>query len=225
MVKPVQVLYFLGQISLHICFCKLNAKFNQFTVADWWNSYGGQCKDLQKLAIRIVSQCNSSSGCERNWSTFALVHTKLRNKLSYDKLMKLVYVHYNLKLYIQQFEADFQSLKEKETDPYSLMMDAAFFYEANPIMDWLCHSRSESTPILDEYDLEADDWTMPGGFLIDELQMDISEVAAFRRKLCFGQKGGKKKRKVQLEEDEPEDLFEDDSNSDSPHGSPIYAKL
>jgi len=92
-------------------------------------------------------------------------------------------------------------------------------------MDWLCHSRSESTPILDEYDLEADDWTMPGGFLIDELQMDISKVAAFKRKLCFGQKGGKKKRKVQLEEDEPEDLFEDDSNSDSPHGSPIYAKL
>ena len=139
--------------------------------------------------------------------------------------MKLVYVHYNLKLYIQQFEADFQSLKEKETDPYSLMMDAAFFYEANPIMDWLCHSRSESTPILDEYDLEADDWTMPGGFLIDELQMDISKVAAFKRKLCFGQKGGKKKRKVQLEEDETEDLFEDDSNSDSPHGSPIYAEL
>ena len=222
MLKPLQVLYFLVHISLHNCFCKVNAKFNQFIAADWWKSYGGQCKDLQKLAMRIVSQCNSSSGCERNWSTFALVHTKLRNKLSYDKLMKLVYVHYNLKLCIQQFEADFQSLKEKETDPYSLMMDAAFFDEANPILDWLCHSRSESTPVLDEYDHEADDWTMPGGFLIDELQMDISEVTAFKRKLCFGQKDGKKKGKVHFEEDE--DLFEDGSDSDSPHGSPVYAE-
>jgi hypothetical protein len=66
---------------------------------------------------------------------------------------------------------------------------------------------------------------MPGGFLIDELQMDISEVTAFNRKLCFGQKGGKKKGKnVHFEEDEPEDLFEDGSDSDSPHGSPVYAE-
>jgi hypothetical protein len=174
--------------------------------------------------MRIVSQCNSSSGCERNWSTFALVHTKLRNKLSYDKLMKLVYVHYNIKLYIQQFEADFESLKEKETDPYSLMMDAAVFDESNPIMDWLCHSRSESTPVLDEYDFEADDWACPGGFLIDQLQMDMTEVTAFKRKLFFGRNGGKKKGKVQIEEDEYEDLFEDNSDSDSPHGSPEYAE-
>lgn len=173
--------------------------------------------------MRIVSQCNSSSGCERNWSTFALVHTKLRNKLKYDKLMKLVYVHYNLKLYIQQFEADFKSLKQ-ETDPYSLMMDAAIYDETNPIMDWLCHSRSESTPVMDEYDSESDDWTMPGGFLIEELQMDLSELAAFKRKLGFGRKGGRKKGKVQFEEDEPEDLFEDNSDSDSPHGSPVYAE-
>jgi hypothetical protein len=79
--------------------------------------------------------------------------------------MKLVYVHYNIKLYIQQFEADFESLKEKETDPYSLMMDAAVFDESNPIMDWLCHSRSESTLVLDEYDFEVDDWACLEAFL------------------------------------------------------------
>nr|CAB3494695.1 unnamed protein product [Digitaria exilis]CAB3498352.1 unnamed protein product [Digitaria exilis] len=54
--------------------------------------------------------------------------------------------------------------------------------------------------------------------------MDMSEVAAFKRKLCFSRKGGKKKGKVQFEEDEPEDLFEDNSDSDSPHGSPLYAE-
>jgi hypothetical protein len=53
---------------------------------------------LQGCALRIVSQCCSSSGCEKNWSTFALIHTKVRNRLSYKKLYKLVYVNYNLRI-------------------------------------------------------------------------------------------------------------------------------
>uniref|UniRef100_A0A452XQ81 HAT C-terminal dimerisation domain-containing protein n=1 Tax=Aegilops tauschii subsp. strangulata TaxID=200361 RepID=A0A452XQ81_AEGTS len=47
--------------------------------------------------MRICLQCVSSSGCERNWSAFALVHTKQKKKtrLLYDKI---VCVLYNLKL-------------------------------------------------------------------------------------------------------------------------------
>ena len=59
---------------------------------------------LQKYAMRIVSHCVSSSGCERNWSTFALIHTKVGNRLSYIKLTKLVYTRYNLQLRLQQNE-------------------------------------------------------------------------------------------------------------------------
>lgn len=79
---------------------------------------------------------------------FALVHTKLRNRLSYDKLHKLVSVHYNLKLRIQQYEDDIHSLQdmqiqhEMDSDPYSMLMDAAVFDDRNPIMDWLVNSRS-----------------------------------------------------------------------------------
>jgi hypothetical protein len=73
-------------------------------LADWWDQYGGDYLDLQYFAKRIVAQCMSSSGCEQNWSTFALVRTKLRNRL--------VYVHYNLKLHIQQFEADIHSIQD-----------------------------------------------------------------------------------------------------------------
>ncbi|CAN6222289.1 unnamed protein product [Urochloa humidicola] len=190
--------------------------------AQWWNQYGGQCKELQKLAKLIVSQCMSSSGCERNWSTFALVHTKVRNKLSYEKLHKLVFVHYNLKLAIQQFEADFQSLRQKDADPCSMMMDVALFDEDNPIMDWLSNSMSESRPILDEYDESDDEWNTPGGFLISDLNMQPEEVLAFKRKLCFVRKGGKKKGKV-VRLDEEEEEFED-GESDSSHGSPVYAE-
>jgi hypothetical protein len=164
----------------------------------------------------------SSSGCERNWSTFALVHSKLRNRLGYEKLHKLVYVHYNLKLAIQQFEVDFKTLKEKDPDPCTMMMELALFDEENPIMDWLSNSRTHSTPILDEYDESDDDWTTPGGFLIDELQMRPEEVTAFKRKLCFDKKGGKKKVRVGLDEEEEEEEEFCDYESDSSHGSPVY---
>lgn len=41
--------------------------------ADWWESYGDECPELQKVAIRILSLTCSSSGCERNWSAFEMV--------------------------------------------------------------------------------------------------------------------------------------------------------
>ncbi|KAF7844713.1 zf-BED domain-containing protein/DUF659 domain-containing protein/Dimer_Tnp_hAT domain-containing protein [Senna tora] len=37
------------------------------------DSYGDQCLELQKFAIRILSLTCSSSGCERNWSAFEMV--------------------------------------------------------------------------------------------------------------------------------------------------------
>ncbi|RWR93355.1 hypothetical protein CKAN_02260300 [Cinnamomum micranthum f. kanehirae] len=37
---------------------------------NWWDQYGIDCPKLQTLAIRMISQCCSSSGCERNWSIF-----------------------------------------------------------------------------------------------------------------------------------------------------------
>jgi hypothetical protein len=49
---------------MHVCFAIL---------VDWWSSYGGRAIELQRFAKRIVSLCASSSGCERNWSTFEFV--------------------------------------------------------------------------------------------------------------------------------------------------------
>ncbi|CAM0953229.1 unnamed protein product [Alopecurus aequalis] len=119
------------------------------TPASWWMHYGADYRELQKYALRIVSQCMSSSGCERNWSTFALIHTLLRNRLGYEKLHKLVYVHYNLKLRIQQQELD---MKESEIDPLGIVMDTALFDRDNPIMDWLYGSMSNAKPIFNEKD-------------------------------------------------------------------------
>ncbi|KAH7285019.1 hypothetical protein KP509_33G007900 [Ceratopteris richardii] len=55
-------------------------------------------KAQRELAIRILSQDCSVSPCERNWSTWALFHTKKRNRLSTTQLERLVYCHCNLRL-------------------------------------------------------------------------------------------------------------------------------
>ncbi|XVE99243.1 hypothetical protein REPUB_Repub03eG0181000 [Reevesia pubescens] len=66
--------------------------------AEWWIHYGSCAPELQRIAIRVLSQTTSSSNCEHNWSTFSLIHTKKRNRLKDKKLQKLVYVHYNMRL-------------------------------------------------------------------------------------------------------------------------------
>ncbi|KAF7822021.1 uncharacterized protein G2W53_027476 [Senna tora] len=65
---------------------------------DWWKIFGYRSPNVQKLAIRLLSQTASSYGCERNWSVFERIHTKKMNRLEYKRLNDLVYIHYNLRL-------------------------------------------------------------------------------------------------------------------------------
>lgn len=172
---------------------------------------------LQKYALRIVSQCVSSSGCERNWSTFALIHTKLRNRLGYEKLNDLVYVNYNLRLRIHQKEIERQ---ERELDPVSIMMDVALFDEDNPIMEWLNNSMSESSPLLDEED-------EPSQLVVNEInrQKAIRRLGHLGRKrkrrrtkklslLAKNEILGKGKKAVTEDDDDYEDDFADSDDSD-----------
>ena len=64
----------------------------------WWKTFGTTTPNLAKLAIRVLSQGTSASSCERNWSTFSLIHTKRRNRLSPNHVEKLVFLHTNLRL-------------------------------------------------------------------------------------------------------------------------------
>ncbi|XP_039809698.1 uncharacterized protein LOC120673078 [Panicum virgatum] len=81
-------------------FSNIRAKQNleKMSPLDWWASYGGRAIDLQRFARRIVSLCASSSGCERNWSTFEFIHTKKRNRLLHKRLNDIVYISYNRKM-------------------------------------------------------------------------------------------------------------------------------
>ncbi|GAU35412.1 hypothetical protein TSUD_160630 [Trifolium subterraneum] len=64
----------------------------------WWEMYGTEAPNLKKLAIWILSQTCSASGCERNWSVFEHIQSKKRNRLEHQKLNDLVFVRYNLRL-------------------------------------------------------------------------------------------------------------------------------
>ncbi|GAV67564.1 LOW QUALITY PROTEIN: DUF659 domain-containing protein/Dimer_Tnp_hAT domain-containing protein, partial [Cephalotus follicularis] len=64
---------------------------------EWWRLFGHSAPNLQKVAIRLLSQTSSSSKCVRNWSVFE-IHTKKRNRLEHQRLNDLVFVTYNLRL-------------------------------------------------------------------------------------------------------------------------------
>ena len=67
-------------------------------VVSWWEQFGLGAPDLQSFAIRVLSQCYSATGCERNWSTFEYVLSKKINRLEHKQVNYLVFVHYNLRL-------------------------------------------------------------------------------------------------------------------------------
>ncbi len=80
----------------------------------WWEIFGTSTPNLMKLAIRVLSQGISASPCERNWSTFSLIHTKRRNRLSPTHVEKLVYCHTNLRL--------LKKIKERAYAPLEITM-------------------------------------------------------------------------------------------------------
>ena len=64
----------------------------------WWESFGYSHPHLQRVALRLLAQDCSSGACERNWSSFSLIHTKIRNKLSPRQLERLVYCRSNMRM-------------------------------------------------------------------------------------------------------------------------------
>jgi hypothetical protein len=132
-------------------------------------------------------------------------------------------VHYNLKLRIQQYEDDIRNLQDMQTqhemdsDPYSMLMDAAVFDDRNPIMDWLVNSRSES-PTLDENVDGETEFANPSRFIIEEMGLSDEDVAILKETYFPNQVS--KKRRIQFDEEESAE----DTESDSVQGSPTYAE-
>ena len=100
--------------------------------------YGNCAPSLSAIVVRILSQTSSSSACEKNWSTFALIHTKQRNRLAYFKPEQLFFFcYYNMKLKLRDMAAEKD--KVNETDFMVLLQIAAEAGDdnENPIFNWV----------------------------------------------------------------------------------------
>ena len=99
--------------------------------------YGNHAPTLRNLVIKVLSQTASSSACERNWSTFALIHTKQRNRLAYPRLQQLVFCYYNMKLKIRDMQAEIDKVAEKS---YLDLLDISVEFgeeEDNKLFQWV----------------------------------------------------------------------------------------
>ena len=108
-----------------------------FIAAEWWFMYGNHVLTLRNLAIKVLSQTASSLACERNWSTFALIHTKQKNQLTYPRLQQIVFCYYNMKLKIRDMQAETDKVVEKNY--LDLLNISADFGEEedNQLFQWI----------------------------------------------------------------------------------------
>lgn len=130
------------------CFGKALAISSQGKMSplDWWDAYGGDASDLQLFAKRLLGLCASSSGCERNWSTFEFIHSKRRNRLEHQRLNDLVYIKYN-----QKIAERFQKMRVEGNNFNPLILDE---YEWNT--DWIDAGAED----VHETEPETLDWAL-----------------------------------------------------------------
>ncbi|KAJ9564612.1 hypothetical protein OSB04_000578 [Centaurea solstitialis] len=109
--------------------CEVNdAKYDP---ANWWAIYGSSTPNLQRIATRILSLTTSSSGCERNWSTF-----EGRNRLETTKVNNLVFVQFNANLVDKN-----QKRKERQ-------FEVLLAPDASEAQDWIVDDVDEVEPGL-----------------------------------------------------------------------------
>ena len=102
---------------------------------EWWFMYGNQIPTLRKLAIKVLSQAKSSPTCERNWSTFALIHTKQRNRLVYPRLQQLFYYYSNMKRKLRDMKVENDQVTKK--DYIDLLDISTWKKKVNQLFQWV----------------------------------------------------------------------------------------
>lgn len=103
--------------------------------AAWWQQHGINCLELQRIAVRILSQTCSSFGCEHSWSIYDHIHRQRRNHLAQKRLNDLSYVHYNLRLRERQ-------IRRRSNDPVSL--DSVL--QESLLYDWIVDAERPALP-------------------------------------------------------------------------------
>ena len=133
--------------------CLICFLFYFLLIAERWNNYGDEGPHLQNIAVEVLSHAYSSSGCERNWSIWSLIHKNLRNRLAMKNLHKLVYVHYNVRLRVKNL------MQEQSDEDLYILIDLNHIFNDDDILDeWI---REGEEPLLSSYNLDWLDQDLP----------------------------------------------------------------
>lgn len=115
-----------------------------FIIATWWSKYGGDCPELQRLAVRILSQtCDGAAKFQLKRGLAETLLTKGRNGNEQKRLAEKVFVQYNMQL---------QSFGSGKTDHIATC-------DAEASDDWMDLEGGDLT------DLGISDLVRPSGFL------------------------------------------------------------
>lgn len=129
-------------------------------VAAWWQQHGINCLELQRIAVRILSQTCSSFGCEHNWSLYDQIHSQRHNRVAQKRLNDVTYVHYNLRLRDRQ-------IRKMSYDP--IFLDSVL--QENLLYDWIVESEK---PVLQDDEV-----------LIKQLSALKCSIDDSSRTICF----------------------------------------
>jgi hypothetical protein len=66
--------------------------------ADWWKQQEHASPELRALAIYALSINPTTGAAERNWSLHSYLHSKARNRLTNERVQKLVYLFQNYRV-------------------------------------------------------------------------------------------------------------------------------
>lgn len=79
----------------------------------WWKGLCN-CQILSSIAKRLLSVPPSSASCERNWSLFGNTLTRPRNRMTTDRLQKLITVRSNIRILSDKSNDNVNMVDEEE---------------------------------------------------------------------------------------------------------------
>lgn len=117
--------------------------------AAWWQQHGISCLELQRIAIRILSQTCLSFACEHTWSVLDHVRSSRKNHIAQKRLDDITYVHYNLRLREKQMKR-----------PSDSSISLNIFLLENLLADWVIGN--ERTPLREDEEYPCNEMARGG---------------------------------------------------------------
>eukprot|EP00253_Pinus_taeda_P013079 PITA_13079 len=141
----------------------------------WWIDCGTKAPQLQEFTIRVLSQPYSASSCERNWLVFEHSHSKKGNMLEHERLEKLLFIYYNLRMLTKQ-------VQPKDMNPILLdTIDLEFDWvveEEFPYLSWL----DEEIGDLSSLSSQMETPNTPTSQLLQPSDVSTSSMRAYCRR-------------------------------------------